>query len=99
MVFATLATTQLEAINAGEPLFHLPLPFADGLAIPAQLSVSQPLTAFAQGLHCSRHEHAPRAPLKVLGCVPQQRFDFLRQFHHGSSKKSFLVQYIISGTT
>jgi signal transduction histidine kinase len=90
VLFTALATTQAEAVNAGQSLFHLLCPFADGLPIPAQLAFGQPLTAFAQGLHRARHEHAPRAPLEVLGCVPQQCFDLLRQFQQGSSKKSFL---------
>ena len=47
MLFTALATTQAEAVDAGECVFHLLRPFADGLAIPAQLAFGQPLAAFA----------------------------------------------------
>ena len=98
MLFAALAPTQPEAIDAGQSVFHLLLAFADGLAIPAQLAFGQPLSAFAQSLHCPRQKHATHAALEVLGRAQQQRFDLLRQFHHGPSKKVFLGQYTISGT-
>src|SRR5260370_15546096 len=95
MVFAALAATQREAIYADDPVLHFVHSFAYGSAIPPQLSFGQPLTTWEQGLHRPRHEHAARAALELLGCVQQQRFDFLGQFHPRSSKKLFLLEYTI----
>jgi len=98
MVFAVLAPTQPKAIHAGDPMRRFVHSFADGSAIPPQLSFGQPLTAFAQSSHYPGHEHAARAALEILRCLQQQHFDFLGQFHARPSASVFLRAVDHTGT-
>src|SRR5437773_2713525 len=85
MLFAALAATRGERIDTDDPALHLVHAFAHGPAIPPQLSFGEPLATRAQGLNRPRHKYSAGAALERLGCIQEQFFDCVSQFHRRSS--------------
>src|SRR5438270_12945191 len=94
VLFAALAATPAEGIDADHSMFHFPHPETDGPAIPAQLTFSQSLTPFTQGLNAACHKQTQCAAFEILGRVQQQGFDSSMLV---PPRVLFLPQYTISG--
>src|SRR5260370_21605847 len=73
---------QREGIAAGDAGGQFMHAFANGDAVPAELSFSVALAALPQRLDGARHEQTPVHPAQALGCLGQRGLDTFRQLNH-----------------
>ena len=86
MVFSPLAATSSEVVQTDDTVFQFMHPFADRLAVPAEIPFGAALPTRTQLFDGARHKEPTGTALQRLGGDGEERFEGVCHIHSCSSR-------------